>query len=121
MAALEARRSRSRPPESSRSETSRPEHSEPEHSESESREPEILEYAIWLDELGAPEDRPRPGEMEAVALPVSPALKRHAIEAHRSQLGLVVPDDPGGFVLEPATVARLSGPEELYWRPCSGR
>jgi LmbE family N-acetylglucosaminyl deacetylase len=85
------------------------------------RAPEVLEYAIWLDELGAPEDHPRAGEAERVCLPVPGAVKRHALEAHRSQLGLVVPDDPGGFALDPSTVARLTGPEEVYWRPCSGR
>lgn len=81
--------------------------------------PRVLEYAIWLDELGGPGDQPHPGEVERVALAVSPALKRHALEAHRSQLGLVVPDDPAGFALEPATVLRLTGAEESYWRPCA--
>lgn len=82
--------------------------------------PAVIEYAIWLDELGAPDDHPRPGEVEPVVLAVAPWRKRHAIEAHRSQLGLVVRDDPGGFALTPATVARLTGPEERYWRPCGG-
>ena len=68
------------------------------------RSPEILEYAIWLDELGQPGDRPRVGEMEEVLIDVSAGLeaKRHAIEAHESQLG------------------RL-GRWETFWRPCGAR
>ncbi|TPE46857.1 PIG-L deacetylase family protein [Amaricoccus solimangrovi] len=80
--------------------------------------PEVLEYAIWLDELGAPEDHPAATEMEPVSLRVSPEVKRGALRAHASQLGLLVEDDPTGFVLGPATIDRLTGPEEIYWRPC---
>lgn len=85
--------------------------------------PEILEYAIWLDELGRPGDRPREGEMEMVRVDVSAGLdaKRHALEAHESQLGRLITDDPAGFVLGPATVARLTGRCETFWRPCGAR
>ena len=81
----------------------------------------VLEYAIWLDELGAPGDQPLPGEVERVSLAVSGEHKREALRAHRSQMGALVLDDPGGFVLEPETIERLTGPEEVYWRPCSAR
>ena len=80
--------------------------------------PETLEYAIWLDELGAAGDRPVRGEMEPVFLPVAPGRKRHAVAAHISQLGGLITDDPAGFALEPPTIARLTGTRELYWRPC---
>lgn len=85
--------------------------------------PAIYEYAIWLDELGAPEDHPRPGEMTRVDMDVEAwlAVKRRAIGAHRSQLGLVIGDDPGGFRLGEATLRRLIGPVETYWRPWPGR
>jgi LmbE family N-acetylglucosaminyl deacetylase len=83
------------------------------------RSPEVLEYAIWLDELGQPDDWPRPGEVDAVSLPVSSEMKRHALLAHRSQLGELVHDDPTGFTLSPETIARLTGPEEVYWRRCN--
>jgi LmbE family N-acetylglucosaminyl deacetylase len=83
--------------------------------------PATLEYAIWLDELGAAGDHPAEGEMEPVFLPIAPEPKRHAVAAHASQLGGLVADDPGGFVLKPATIARLTGPQELYWRPCQAR
>lgn len=83
------------------------------------RKPDILEYAIWLDELGAPADRPLPGEVERISIAVSGKTKRNALRAHRSQLGELVLDDPSGFALTPETIARLTGPEERYWRPCS--
>lgn len=81
--------------------------------------PGVLEYAIWLDELGAPADFPAVGEMERVWLAVSGAAKAHALEAHESQLGRLIRDDPNGFALEPATIARLTGSEEAYWRACA--
>lgn len=83
--------------------------------------PDIIEYAIWLNELGARSDHPAKGEMERVSLTISGSAKRHALLAHRSQLGELVLDDPTGFVLGPETIARLTGPEEVYWRPCDAR
>ena len=77
-----------------------------------------LEYAIWLDELGGAEDRPAEGEMEPVFIDVPPATKRHALAAHLSQLGELVADDPEGFVLDPATIARLTCAQEFFWQPC---
>jgi LmbE family N-acetylglucosaminyl deacetylase len=78
-----------------------------------------LEYAIWLDELGAPGDHPRPEEAERLAFDVSAALpaKRAAVAAHLSQTTDLVPDDPEAFRLTPATIERLTGPAETYWRP----
>lgn len=83
--------------------------------------PDILEYTIWLDELGSDDDRPRRGEMERVSYDVSGHLdvKRHAVRAHRSQLGQIITDDPSAFVLSEHTIDRLTGPEEIYWRPCA--
>jgi LmbE family N-acetylglucosaminyl deacetylase len=82
--------------------------------------PEILEYAIWLDELGAPGDFPRTGEVDRVTLDITPFLarKRDAIEAHQSQLGTVIRDDPTGFHLTRDTLDRLIKPTETFWRPC---
>lgn len=83
--------------------------------------PAIYEYAIWLDELGAPDDRPGPGEMMRCGMQLDGwrAVKRSAIDAHRSQLGQVVTDDPHGFSLGEETLRRLIGPVETYWRPCA--
>ena len=67
------------------------------------RSPDVLEYSIWLDELGEPGDHPEAGEMERISLAVSSDVKRYALLAHRSQLGELVLDDPTGFVLGPET------------------
>lgn len=85
--------------------------------------PKTLEYAIWLDEFGTPQDRPCNCEMERIAIDVSDHIeaKRHAVDAHRSQLGMMITDDPSGFVLTEQTITRLTGEEEVYWRPCSAR
>lgn len=82
--------------------------------------PRILEYAIWLDALGSPDDQPRTGEMEAVRLDIAAHVetKRRALQAHQSQLGRVISDDPDGFTLSAPTIARLISPQEAYWRPC---
>jgi LmbE family N-acetylglucosaminyl deacetylase len=76
-----------------------------------------LEYAIWLDELGAAHDYPRPGEAEQVAIDVSSELtcKRAAIAAHRTQTTSLIGDDPNGFRLMPATIDRLTGTIENYY------
>lgn len=79
--------------------------------------PALLEYAIWLDELGGPDDRPRPEEVDVLFLDIAPwrGLKRAAVAAHRSQLGQVVADDPDGFALSAATVERLTSGPEVYF------
>jgi LmbE family N-acetylglucosaminyl deacetylase len=79
--------------------------------------PRLLEYAIWLDELGAEGDRPHPGEVSTIRFDIGPwrSRKRAAVAAQRSQLGLVVQDDPHGFVLSSDTVDRLTGSAEVYF------
>ena len=80
--------------------------------------PDILEYAIWLDELGAVEDHPKPGEAELVRVNIGTALanKRAAIAAHVSQTTDLIADDPDGFRLTPQTIARLTQSTEVFFR-----
>lgn len=80
--------------------------------------PARMEYAIWLDELGAPEDHPRPGEMHRVSFDIADVVetKRAAVAAHLSQTTALIDDDPDGFMLDAATIARLTGPIESYWQ-----
>lgn len=80
--------------------------------------PPVFEYAIWLDEIGAGGDRPRDGEVERVVFDVSPvaAMKRLAVAAHLSQTTDLIADDPEAFRLTEATIDRLTGPLETYWR-----
>ncbi|MFD2236165.1 PIG-L deacetylase family protein [Aureimonas populi] len=83
----------------------------------------ILEYAIWLDELGVEADHPAPGEMARIAFPIGGVrqAKREAVAAHISQLGGLITDDPEAFVLSEATILRLTAGDEVYWRPCGAR
>ena len=85
--------------------------------------PLTLEYAIWLDELGMPGDHPRRDEAEAISFDVGAALsrKRAAIAAHATQTTALIDDDPAGFRLTPATIARLTQPTETFWRPLHAR
>lgn len=80
-----------------------------------------LEYAIWLDELGAPSDFPREGEVEVVELDIADHLrtKEWAAQAHATQLGSIADEAPGGFCLTAATLSRLLTPRERYYRPCA--
>lgn len=81
---------------------------------------DTLEYAIWLDEFGEPDDRPRAGEAERVVFDLAPAVvaaKRAAVAAHLSQTTDLIADDPDAFRLTPDTIDRLAGPGESYWRP----
>jgi LmbE family N-acetylglucosaminyl deacetylase len=84
-----------------------------------SARPETLEYAIWLEEFGSPEDYPRYGEAKLVGIDVSCAIeaKRAAIAAHKSQITDLIDDDPAGFRLMPSTVGRLTTTIETFWRP----
>ena len=43
------------------------------------------------------------------------AQKRRAIEAHRSQFGLVVDDDPNGFTMTPQVLQNFTRPNEGYF------
>ena len=81
--------------------------------------PDILEYAVWLDEIGAPDDQPRPEEAVAEIFDISPyvSAKRAAVQAHLSQTTELITDDPTGFRLAPETIDRLVTPLERYWRP----
>jgi len=81
-------------------------------------EPTVLEYAIWLEELGATADFPLAGEVEVVTFEAAGMVDRKhaALNAHASQLGQVILDDPDGFSLTDDTISRLIRPYEVFWR-----
>ncbi|HEV2676092.1 MAG TPA: PIG-L deacetylase family protein [Aliidongia sp.] len=72
--------------------------------------PRQLEYIVWPRPDAAGEGRPVTLDIGAVL-----ALKRRAIAAHRSQLGLVIDDDPTGFHLPDDLLARADRPQESYF------
>ncbi|MGD9804686.1 MAG: PIG-L deacetylase family protein [Hyphomicrobiaceae bacterium] len=81
----------------------------------------IVEYIVWADLIGAPDDRLQPGEMESLELDISTvrARKRVALAAHRSQLGRLIRDDPAGFNLTRAHLKAMTGGFEHYALPRS--
>ena len=75
-----------------------------------------VEYLIWLWELAAPGDAPRPDEVTPWRLDIASVLprKRSAITAHRSQTTDLIDDDPTGFRLTPDILAHFAHPWEVY-------
>ncbi|SPJ26064.1 PIG-L deacetylase family protein [Palleronia abyssalis] len=71
----------------------------------------LLYYPIWSRWAGGGEAPPVPGSRR-FTYPVDTALKQRAIEAHASQHGRVIRDDPDGFTM-PDGFARMfaEGPE----------
>lgn len=82
-------------------------------------QPTVVEYPIWLWELGTNEDRPHPGEvrMQSVAIDSVMALKQQAIAAHRSQVTRLIDDDPTGFYLSPDLLRFFQIPTEVFFQP----
>ena len=71
-----------------------------------------LAFTVWAGRLS--DERPS-GAPLTLALVPARAAKRRALAAHRSQLGQVVRDDPGGFVLSARDREAMLGPAERYW------
>lgn len=84
-----------------------------------SRRPRWLEYPIWAWTCPDRAAAPQPTEADAWRLDIAPvaALKARAIAQHRSQLGALIDDDPGGFVLEPSMLVHFAHPWELFLEP----
>ncbi len=82
-------------------------------------QPRLLEYPIWLWELGQDADQPRPGEVQVIRLAIDSvvARKKAAIAAHRSQVTRLIDDDPTAFYLSPDLLAHFDVPHELFFEP----
>jgi len=72
----------------------------------------MFEYIVWpsAEPLGAV-----PATVELEITEVLP-LKQRAVTEHRSQRGLVIMDDPDGFVLPANLLARASAPYEVFFQ-----
>ncbi len=78
--------------------------------------PRVLEYPIWLWELGKAADMPRPNEMIVWRVPIQSVMaqRNRAIAAHQSQVTRLINDDPAGFYLSPDLLAHFNYPRELF-------
>jgi len=61
--------------------------------------PRLLEYPVWFDLVPDLIERPPLEAFRVLQLDIWPvlAVKRRAIEAHASQIGLLIDDDPNAF------------------------
>ncbi|MBD2702450.1 PIG-L family deacetylase [Spirosoma sp. BT702] len=78
--------------------------------------PRVLEYLIWLWELGDPAAMPSPDEIMVWSVPIDSVLEQRnqAIAAHRSQVSRLIDDDPTGFYLSPELLRHFEKPRELF-------
>lgn len=77
----------------------------------------VLEYQVWMRERGSAADRPRHAEVERWDIDIASVVtqKVRAVAAHRSQMGKVIDDDPTGFILSNAMLARCAETHETYY------
>ena len=78
--------------------------------------PRLLEYLIWLWELGKEQDMPKQDEMLVWSVPIESVMgqRNKAIAAHRSQVSRMIDDDPSAFYLSPALLTHFDTPRELF-------
>ena len=78
--------------------------------------PRVLEYLIWLWELGNEADIPTRSEMNVwqVAIDTVMEQRNRAIAAHRSQVTRMIDDDPTAFYLSPELLTHFDAPRELF-------
>ena len=79
-------------------------------------QPRVLEYLIWLWELGRPDDLPKPGERVVLQVDIDMVVdqKKRAINAHQSQVTRMIDDDPTAFYLSPELLSHFDTPYELF-------
>lgn len=78
--------------------------------------PRVLEYLIWLWELGSGADMPGRDEMIVWRVPIASVIAQRdqAIAAHRSQVTRLIDDDPMAFYLSPELLTHFNTPRELF-------
>ncbi|MDB5242154.1 MAG: GlcNAc-PI de-N-acetylase [Spirosoma sp.] len=79
-------------------------------------QPKVLEYLIWLWELGDERDMPGHDEMLVWSVPIETVIaqRNKAIAAHRSQVSRLIDDDPTAFYLSPELLMHFNKPRELF-------
>jgi LmbE family N-acetylglucosaminyl deacetylase len=79
--------------------------------------PQMLEYPIWDWDRQQQKKVPDLDRISGWRLDISAAVDRklQAIGAYRSQLGLLIDDDPNGFCLTPELLTNFTRPWEVYF------
>lgn len=79
--------------------------------------PRIVEYPIWLWEMGTVEDIDSVSKMKFVCVDISEVLdiKKLALSAHASQLTDLIDDDPNGFRLSQDVIAHFDHQREVFF------
>jgi LmbE family N-acetylglucosaminyl deacetylase len=79
--------------------------------------PQTIEYPIWDWDLHQQKKVPHLDKIAGWRLDISAAidLKLNAISAYRSQLGLLIDDDPDGFCLTADLLTNFTRPWEVYF------
>ncbi len=77
--------------------------------------PELLEYCVWLGHQGSSDAFPAADPANLIAIQVEHLIEQKvaALQAHRSQLGLVF-DDPEGFQIPTSLIASVLRPNEYF-------
>ena len=78
--------------------------------------PRVLEYLIWLWELGTQEDLPTRSERTVWQVDIRSVMdqRNNAIAAHQSQVTRMIDDDPTAFYLSPELLRHFEPPRELF-------
>jgi LmbE family N-acetylglucosaminyl deacetylase len=74
----------------------------------------LFEYSIWGRSLPSSAHVPETPKGWRLRGSATCARKRAAIACHRSQTTMLIDDDPKGFCLDPAHIARLERSEEIF-------
>ncbi len=86
--------------------------------------PRVLEYLIWLWELGNAADMPTRDEVVVWRVAIESVIEQRnrAIAAHRSQVTRMIDDDPTAFYLSPELLTHFDSPRELFLegKPANG-
>jgi len=82
------------------------------------RRPVVYSYPVWLAVRGAAAEQPRSDEAQPrdIALSASElARKRAAVMEHRSQIGVLIDDDPDGFCIDDGMLDTWLTPVERFY------
>ncbi len=79
--------------------------------------PRILQYPIWLWEMGEEADLLAIGKMKKWRVDITDAIeiKRSALMAHQSQVSDLIDDDPDGFRLSEKVISHFDSASEIFF------